>query len=109
MADLSVNFAGLDLKNPIIISSAGITENVRKMRLCQENGAAAVVIKSYFEEEVCRKSPSPRYQMIEHDMDVVFALADVVTVLVKGQAIATGTPDEVRADLDVRRAYLGDY
>ncbi|MEH6630670.1 MAG: ABC transporter ATP-binding protein [Halopseudomonas aestusnigri] len=47
--------------------------------------------------------------LVEHDMDVVFALADVVTVLVKGQALATGTPDEIRANPDVRRAYLGDY
>ena len=68
MADLSVDFAGLKLHNPVIISSAGITENVRKMRLCQENGAAAVVIKSYFEEAVCRQDPSPRYHMIHHDM-----------------------------------------
>jgi len=68
MADLSVEFVGLKLKNPIIVSSAGITENVRKMRLCQENGAAAVVVKSYFEEEVCRRNTSPRYHIIRHDM-----------------------------------------
>nr|WP_198409183.1 ABC transporter ATP-binding protein [Magnetospira sp. QH-2] len=46
--------------------------------------------------------------LVEHDMDVVFALADVVTVLVKGAVLMTGTPDEVRADPEVRRAYLGD-
>lgn len=46
--------------------------------------------------------------MVEHDMDVVFALADQVTVLVRGHAIVTATPDEIRANKEVRTAYLGD-
>jgi dihydroorotate dehydrogenase len=47
---------------------AGITETEEKMRRCQEAGAAAVVMKSWFEEEVCRVAPSPRYHVIRHDM-----------------------------------------
>ena len=46
--------------------------------------------------------------LIEHDMDAVFKLADRITVLVYGQAIATGTPDAIRANPEVKRAYLGD-
>jgi len=45
--------------------------------------------------------------LVEHDMDAVFALADRVTVLVYGGAIATGAPDAIRADLAVIEAYLG--
>ena len=41
-------------------------------------------------------------------MDAVFALADWITVLVHGAVIATGSPDEIRSDREVRRAYLGE-
>jgi len=46
--------------------------------------------------------------LVEHDMHAVFRLADRISVLVYGRVIATGTPDEIRANADVRKAYLGD-
>ena len=46
--------------------------------------------------------------LVEHDMNAVFSLADRITVLVYGEAIASGTPQQIRGNPDVRRAYLGE-
>ncbi|MEZ5660083.1 MAG: ABC transporter ATP-binding protein [Burkholderiaceae bacterium] len=46
--------------------------------------------------------------MVEHDMGVVFGLADRISVLVYGEIIATGAPDEIRGNAAVREAYLGE-
>ena len=46
--------------------------------------------------------------LVEHDMDVVFSLADQITVLVYGEHLATGTPEEIRQNEQVRTAYLGE-
>ena len=46
--------------------------------------------------------------LVEHDMDAVFRLADRVSVLVNGRVIASGSPAEIRANDEVRRAYLGE-
>ncbi|HHN67428.1 MAG TPA: ABC transporter ATP-binding protein [Thermopetrobacter sp.] len=46
--------------------------------------------------------------LVEHDMDAVFALADTLSVLVAGRIVATGAPQDVRADARAQAAYFGD-
>ena len=46
--------------------------------------------------------------LVEHDMDAVFRLADRISVMVDGRVIATDSPERIRANPEVRKAYLGD-
>jgi len=52
MADLSTDFVGLKLRNPLIVSSSGLTDSVEKIQKLEKAGAGAVVLKSLFEEQI---------------------------------------------------------
>ncbi len=52
MADLTTNYLGLTLNNPIIVGSSGLTDSVEKIKELERNGAGAVVLKSLFEEQI---------------------------------------------------------
>jgi branched-chain amino acid transport system ATP-binding protein len=53
-------------------------------------------------------APSHAILLVEHDMDAVFAVADVITVMVNGQVLESGQPAQIRASAAVQQAYLGD-
>jgi branched-chain amino acid transport system ATP-binding protein len=55
-----------------------------------------------------RLKPERAILLVEHDMDAVFAVADVITVMADGAVLASGAPETVRNDATVREAYLGD-
>ena len=72
------------------MAGLGITESARMVRLLQELRREVSIV------------------LVEHDMDAVFALADRISVLVYGRIIASGAPDAIRQNDEVKRAYLGD-
>ncbi len=56
MIDLSTNYLGLKLRNPIIVASSGLSNSIEKIKKLEENGAAAIVLKSLFEEQIHAES-----------------------------------------------------
>ena len=52
MANLETSYLGINLKNPIIVSSSGLTREVQGVKRAYEAGAGAVVLKSLFEEQI---------------------------------------------------------
>ncbi len=66
MADLSLDFCGVPLRSPVVVAPAAITETADRMKRCEAHGAGAVVVKSYFQEEVCRVAPTPRFRLLRH-------------------------------------------
>jgi branched-chain amino acid transport system ATP-binding protein len=72
------------------MAGLGITESARMVKLLAELRREVTIV------------------LVEHDMNAVFALADRITVLVYGRVIASDVPTAIRANDEVKRAYLGD-
>lgn len=62
----------------------------------------------YAVDLIRRVTESKTLLVVEHDMNVVFSLCDRISVLVHGEILATGCPEEIRANAQVQAAYLGD-
>jgi len=71
MADLKTKYLGLDLKNPVVVSSSNLTASVDKIEECEKAGAGAVVLKSLFEEQIKADTDS----MMENAEDAQYAEA----------------------------------
>src|SRR5512138_1406458 len=52
MADLRTRYMGLELRNPVIVASSGLTDSVEKVIELEKAGAGAIVLKSLFEEQI---------------------------------------------------------
>ena len=66
MPDLSVEYLGLKLKNPLIVASSGLTRNSKLIHQCEEAGAGAVVMKSIFEEDIRRRDKTFEDFLVTH-------------------------------------------
>jgi dihydroorotate dehydrogenase (fumarate) len=70
MADLSTNYLGLDLRNPIVVGSSGLTSSVDRVKGLEQSGAGAVVLKSLFEEEIVLEHREILEQVASRGYDV---------------------------------------
>jgi len=66
MIDLTTKYMGLTLKNPIIIGSCGLTNSTDSIKKLEANGAAGVVLKSIFEEQILMESASVKHGEVSH-------------------------------------------
>lgn len=98
--DLSVNYMGLKLKNPIIVGSSGLTNSVEKIRDLEKQGAGAVVLKSLFEEQILMEQEKANDQNdfdYPEAMDYMKAYAEEYTyadfiILIRGAKAAVDIP-----------------
>ncbi len=65
MSDLRTEYVELKLKNPFLAAAAGITGSLSQLKKAEDSGIAAVVLKSYFEKTVCRRSPTPHFALLQ--------------------------------------------
>ncbi len=67
MADLKTKYLGIDLKNPVIIGASNIVTDIKNIKIAEENGAAAIVYRSLFEEQIQLESAQMDDELHEYD------------------------------------------
>ncbi len=67
MANLKTNYLGIELKNPVIIGASNLVTNINNIKKAEENGAAAIVYKSLFEEQIQLESAQMEDELHEYD------------------------------------------
>ncbi|NJO36851.1 MAG: ABC transporter ATP-binding protein [Rhizobiales bacterium] len=109
LADRSAQIAG-DLAyghQRLLEIAMGIAQHPRLLILDEPTQGLAESEIDGFNALIGRLRGETTILLIEHNMDVVMALADAITVLDAGRVLATGTPEAIRADAGVQAAYLG--
>lgn len=87
MSNLETTYMGLQLKNPLVVSSSGLTNSVRKIKICEEKGAGAVVLKSLFEEQINNEA---KHLISKDPANVSYPEAeDYIQTYLKGNSVAT--------------------
>ena len=97
----------------VFMSNRQVYTTTENLGRAQETVRTAYELMSHAETEqavslIRRLTEGRTLVIVEHDMSVVFGLADRISVLVYGHIIATGTPDQIRSDPKVKEAYLGE-
>ena len=85
----------------------GVAQSPRLLILDEPTQGLAESEIAAFNELIRSLAGETTILLIEHNMNVVMALADRITVLETGEVLASGTPDEIRVNPDVQEAYLG--
>ena len=88
--------------------SMSLATNPELVMLDEPTAGMSVDETHYAVELIKRLTEGRTTVIIEHDMEVVFSLADRITVLHHGTILATGTPDEIQQNDEVQAAYLGE-
>jgi branched-chain amino acid transport system ATP-binding protein len=109
LADRSAQIAG-DLAyghQRLLEIAMGVAQQPRLLILDEPTQGLAESEIEGFNALISRLRDETTILLIEHNMDVVMALADVITVLDAGRVLASGTPEAIRADAAVQEVYLG--
>lgn len=85
MADLKTKFAGLELKNPLIVGSSGLTDSVEKIKDIADKGAGAVILKSLFEEQI---SVEANHTINSNETNEYPEAADYIKAYTKNNSLA---------------------